>query len=111
MIGALTLITQGLLFACAMFIAFRIFMLGFRYGVDVLVNVSLDEQLGENTQSAVRHEYIKDRRALAVARRDPYQDWRRKHKLPDTPVTRELYDDKDYRTALEAQEGANGNHS
>jgi hypothetical protein len=87
-------------------VAWFIFALGFRYGVDVTVNVYLDEALKDTTQAAVRHSYITERREVVKGKRDAYQDWRRKYKLPDTPDTRALYNDADYRASLEAQEAA-----
>lgn len=99
----LILTIQISLFVLFSLFVFLTFMAGFRYGVDVTVNVYLDETLKQTTQAAVRHEYINDRREFVQEAN--YQKWRRKYKLPNTLDTRDLYNDADYRAALEAQEG------
>lgn len=94
-------ISLGVLFA--LFVALT-FMAGFRYGVDVTVNVYLDEKLREHSQSNERHEYIAERKGIMQKRRDPYHDWRRKYNLPDNSATRALFADTDYRAKQEAQD-------
>lgn len=95
------LIIQIILFACAMFIMWRVFYIGVITGVDIFIKAQL-EYHKEPALPMVASEFVEDRRK--VIEEGNYQKWRRKYKLPNTADTRALYADADYRTALEAQE-------
>jgi hypothetical protein len=102
MIDGLTRIAQVVLFFAALFIMFRVFALGVRYGYHIAIQVQIDKELKQTTQAPIRHEYYEEQKALVEEAN--YKKWCRRYGLRVSADTRALYNDTDYRMAIEAQD-------